>query len=174
MMPGRGYVVLAATLVSAACATTSPRTAASPEVFTIDVPATFDSTVNLARFALQAIDGSLQMPRVRPRTTSVSLHYTTPRRGGGHTQVAIIAAVNRSASDSSHTIVELSAWLLEVAHQLTPAQRRAGIPTTAITTNAPALNRPRLVTPADTAHYKSLEFVLESFVQHGARFLPKP
>jgi hypothetical protein len=172
MSRGTVYVVLAA--ASAACTTASVNTAASPEVFALDVPATFDSTVNLARFALQAIDGSLQMPRVRPRTTSVSTHYTTPRRGGGHTQVAIIAAVNRSTSDSSRTIVEVSAWLLDVAHQLTPAQRRAGIPATAITTNAPVLNRPRLVTPADTAHYKSLEYVLESFVQHGARFLPKP
>ena len=172
MSRGTVYVVLAA--ASAACTTASVNTAASPEVFALDVPATFDSTVNLARFALQAIDGSLQMPRVRPRTTSVSIHYTTPRRGGGHTQVAIIAAVNRSTADSSRTIVELSAWLLDVAHQLTPAQRRAGIPTTAITTNAPVLNRPRLVTPADTAHYKSLEYVLESFVQHGARLISRP
>src|SRR5688500_10494262 len=120
MSRGTVYVVLAA--ASAACTTASVNTAASPEVFALDVPATFDSTVNLARFALQAIDGSLQMPRVRPRTTSVSTHYTTPRRGGGHTQVAIIAAVNRSASDSSRTIVELSAWLLDVRS----AERRGG------------------------------------------------
>lgn len=174
MMPGRRYVVLAATLFSAACATASPRRAAPPEVFVLDVPATFDSTVSLAKFALRAIDGSPQMPRVRPRTTSVSTHYTMPRHGGGHTEVAIIAAVTRTASDSSHSIVELSAWLLDVAHQLTPAQRRAGIPMTAITTNAPVLNRPRSVTRADTAHFKSLEYVLESFVQHGARLVSAP
>ena len=137
----------------------------------LEVNAAFDSTVSLAKFALRAIDGSPQMPRVRPRTTTVSIHYTTPRQGGGHTQVAIIAAVNRSVPDTTLTRVELSAWLLDVAHQLTPAQRRAGIPTTAITTNAPALNRPRLVTRADTAHYTSLGYVLESFVQYGARLV---
>lgn len=170
----RRLPALVVTVLGAACAAASPGTAAAPEVFTLEVPAAFDSTVSLARFALRAIDGSPQMPRVRPRTTSVSIHYTMPRQGGGHTQVAIIAAVNRSMPDTSVTRVELSAWLLDVAHQLTPAQRRAGIPTTAITTNAPVLNRPRLVTRADTAHHKSLVFVLESFVQHGARVMSTP
>lgn len=166
--------MLISAIVSGACASVaSSRSATVPEVFVLDVPAPFDSTVNLSKFALRAIDGSLQIPRVRPQTTSVSIHYTTERRGGGHTQIAIIAAVSRSA-DSTMTRVELSAWLLDVAHQLTPAQRRAGVPTTAITTNAPALNRPRLVTQADTAHFKSLEYVLDSFVQHGARLLPRP
>ena len=170
----RRLPALVVAVLGAACAAASSRTAASPEVFLLELPAAFDSTVILAKFALRAIDGSPQMPRVRPRTTSVSIHYTTPRQGGGHTQVAIIAAVSRSEADSNSTRVELSAWLLDVAHQLTPAQRRAGIPVTAITTNAPILNRPRSVTRADTAHFKSLEYVLESFVQHGARVVPRP
>ena len=140
---------------------------------TLDVPAPFDSTLRLAKYALRAVDGDLQLPRARPQMTSVSLHYSVPRRGGGYTQVAIIAAVLRPDSASAAwTRVEVSAWLLDVAHQITPAQRRAGVPVTAMTTNAPALNRPRPVTPIDTLHHASLGHVVEAFVQHGARRVP--
>lgn len=157
-------------MMTGGCAALTQQNLPAPTLFLIDVPASFDSAVNLSKFALQAIDGQLQLPRVRPGMTSVSTHYQQPRRGGGHTEVAIIAAVSRPANDTSHvTRVELSAWLLDVAHQLTPAERRAGVPGTAVTTNAPAIRRPRSVTLADTVHHRMLEFVLESFLQHGAR-----
>jgi hypothetical protein len=163
-------VAITAMCAAGACAAVTQKDLPAPELFYLDVPAPFDSTVNLAKFALRAVDGMPQLPRVRPQMTSVSIHYQLPRRGGGHTEVAIIAAVSRPTSDTLRsTRVELSAWLLEVAHQLTASQRRAGIPNTAITTNAPAIRQPRAVTRADTAYHRMLEYVLESFLQHGAR-----
>jgi hypothetical protein len=137
------------------------------------IEASPDSALKLAKFALSLIEGVVQLPQVRPQMVTVANHATRNRDGGGQTQIAVIAAVDRKSQPgpSASTLVELSVWILDMPHQLTPAQRRAGVPATPITTNAPAIKHPRAMTPADTTYWKSLEIVAEALVHHGARRL---
>jgi len=106
--------------------------------------------------------------------TTVATHYERQRRGGGRTQVAVIAGVGRTVADPAApvTIVELRAYTLDVAYQFTEADRRWGVPQTAVTTNQPALRNPRVVTPADTVDSRVLRIVLDGFVRRGAHRLP--
>ena len=144
-----------------------------PAAVFLSVSATPDSALKLAKFALGSIDGTVQMPKTRPQMFTVANHYLRNRDGGGQTQVAVIAAVDRRVDPTKPvTRVELSVWVLDIPHQLTPAQRRAGVPSTPMTTNAPAIRHPRAMTPADTLYWRSLEYVAEAFVQHGALRLP--
>lgn len=164
-------VLLAAFACSSA--TAGPRGSARPEpaVFRLDVAGQPDSALKLAKFALGAIDGTVQLPQVRSSMTSVATHYTRSRRGGGQTQVAVIVAVDRHVADSLAPItqVEVSAWALDLAHQATAGQRRSGFPSTALSTNAPAQRQPRAITPADTADFRALEYVVESLISQGAK-----
>ena len=166
-----GVAVLACSSQSADVQTAS---APVPGSFMLAVAAIPDSVLKLAKVAMAAIDGSLQLPTIRPTLTTVSTHYIRNRVGGGQTQVAVMAAIDRRMADplSPVTIVQVSAWALDMPHQLSAAQRRAGVPATPITTNAPAIVRPRAITAADTTDWKSLEFVVEAFMKHGARRLP--
>jgi hypothetical protein len=131
-----------------------------------------DSAVKLAKFAIGAIDGSVQLPKVLPTMTTVSTHYTRDGRRGRPTQIAVIAAVSRTVSDilSPVTIVQLSAWALETPEPLNWQPRR-GMPVTPVTTGA-ASRPPRAITVADTSDWKLLEIVVEAFEKHGARRLP--
>ncbi len=145
-----------------------------PGVYTLALPAAPDSALKLARFALGAIDGLQQLPQIRPKMTIISTHYVRNRRGGGQTEVAVMVAVDRQPADTVRvtTVVELRAWALDMAQQQTAGQRRSGVPQTALSTNAPALRRPRGITPADTADWRSLTSVLEAFEKLGAQRLP--
>jgi hypothetical protein len=174
----RGGAATALAILLLACQSRSAdvQTAAAPTPVNImlAVAAIPDSVLKLAKTAMTTIDGTLQLPTVRPTLTTVSTHYVRNRRGGGQTQVAVMAAIDRRVADplTPITVVQLSAWALDMPHQLTPAQRRAGIPITPITTNTPATPRPRAITMADTSDWRALEFVVEAFVKHGARRLP--
>src|SRR5687767_4532035 len=132
-----------------------------PASVMLEVGASPDSTLKLAKVALTAIEGNVQLPKVRPTMTSIANHALRNRRGGGQTQVAVIAAINRQVADTGApvTLVELSVWVLDMPQPVTPAQRRSGVPVTPITTNAPAVRHPRAMTPADTIYWKSLEHV---------------
>src|SRR5688572_23055684 len=72
-----------------------------PVVYTFALPALPDSALKLAQYALAEIDGQVQLPQLRSKYMSVSTHYIRNRRGGGQTQVAIIAGLERQVADSS-------------------------------------------------------------------------
>jgi hypothetical protein len=164
---------IVATLSGCTRASSSPQPV-MPTAILLEVPARPDSALRLAQFAIQAIDGSPQPARPKSGYTTVAMHYARTRSGGGQTQVAVIAAVEHTMKNAAGpvTAVELSAWVLDLPRQLTPAQRRAGIPATAITTDAPLNPRVRAATARDTVYWSSLEYVAEVFLRHGARRLP--
>jgi hypothetical protein len=147
----------------------------APAVYSMALPVLPDSALKVVRFALGTIDGSIQLPQIRPKLTTISTHYTRNRRGGGHTQVAVMVAIDRRplASESPATAIELSAWALDLAQPTTASQRRSGMPQTPVSTNAPALRRPRAVTPNDTSEFRVLLTVLEEFQRLGARKHPE-
>jgi len=159
---------------SGGSASVQTEAAPAPQGVMLAIAATPDSVVKLAKFALGSIEGKVQLPRIRPQMTTVANHYLRDRDGGGQTQVAVIAAIGRQVADTAKPVthVELSVWVLDMPHQLTAAQRRAGVPSTPLTTNAPAIRHPRAMTEADTTYWKSLEVVVEAFAKHGARRLP--
>ena len=173
--------VVCMSVVSLACQTSASSTVSTvpdpnalPTRMFLAVGASPDSALKLAKFALGTIEGTVQMPKTRPQMFTVANHYLRNRDGGGQTQVAVIAALDRRVRDVLQpvTLVELSVWVLDIPQQLTPAQRRAGVPTTAVTTNAPRFKEPRAMTPSDTVYWRSLEYVADALVQHGARRLP--
>jgi hypothetical protein len=149
----------------------APRNDDQPRAMILSVNATPDSVVKLAKYALKAIEGVVQMPKVRPQVTTIANHQLFNRDGGGQTQVAVIAAIDRRVQSADHptTFVELSVWVLDMPQQISASQRRAGVPVTPLTTNAPAIKHPRAMTAADTTYWRSLEYVAEAFVKHGAR-----
>ena len=164
-------------LLAAACTRApepEPQTAPLPTAIVLEVPATPDSAIKLTQFALQAVDGQLQLPKLRPTHTTVSLHYVKTRKSGGQTQVAVMAAVARTVPNSARpiTTVELSAWMLDIARPVTRAMQRSGRPITPVTTDAGRDVRPRAATARDVDDWASLEYVAEVFVRHGARRLP--
>jgi len=162
--------------IAEGCQRTTTATAPIPAatIVILAVPASPESTVKLAKVALGAIDGLVQLPQVRPAMTTVSTHYVRNRRGGGQTEVAVIAAVDRLPTDTliPVTRVELGAWALDMAQAVTATQRRSGLPTTPLSQNAPAIRRPRAITAADTNDWKALDIVAEAFIKHGARRVP--
>jgi hypothetical protein len=171
-----GLRALALICLGVACQRAGTAVPKSPQPQTavlFAVNASPDSALKLARFSLGAISGIIQLPQVRPTYTSIATHYTRNRIGGGHSEIALIAAVSAVRADSTAgSMVELSAWILDRPHQLTPAQRNAGIPSTAITTNAPANPRPRPATVRDKEEWASIEHVAEVLLRGGARRVP--
>jgi hypothetical protein len=145
-----------------------------PRAITLALDATPDSALKLAKLALGSIEGVVQLPKVRPQLVTVANHLLRNRDGGGQTQIAVIAALDRQVVDTARpvTMMELSVWVLDMPHQLSPAQRRAGVPSTPLTTNTPAFKQPRAMTPADTTYWRTLEDVVASMIQHGARRVP--
>jgi len=172
----RGGTALASVLLACRSGSADVQTAAAPAArgVMLAIAATPDSVVKLAKVALGSIEGKVQLPRVRPQMTTVANHYLRDRDGGGQTQVAVIAAIDREVADTARPVthVEVSVWVLEMPHQLTAAQRRAGVPATPLTTNAPAIRHPRAMTAADTTYWKSLEYVVGTLVHFGAHRLP--
>ena len=146
----------------------------APAVYVFALPVLQESALKLATYALGEIDGQLQLPQVRPTFVSVATHYVRSRRGGGETQVAIVAALERAVADSSHpmTTMELRAWALDAQERITESMRRSRLPMTALSLNAPALKTPRAITAADTSDYANLAIVHEAFLRLGGRSRP--
>jgi hypothetical protein len=171
-------------VVALACATTPPATPMAtsadapvkdqPRAVMLALPTLPDSALTLAQAALGSIEGVVQMPKVRPQLYTVANHVYRNREGGGQTQVAVIAAVDRRVRDMTAptSLIEVSVWVLDMPHQLTAAQRRAGVPATPLTTNAPAFRQPRAMTPRDTLYWRSLEYVVDALMHYGAKRLP--
>jgi hypothetical protein len=175
-VPGLALMYVGALGCAGNATPVTPPAPPAPTAILLEVNATPDSVVRLAQFAIGAIEGLPQLPKTRPEYTSVSTHYTRAKKGGGTTQVAVIVAVDRVTPGrlaGQATRVEVSAWLLDVARYMAPQPRRTSdIPRTAVTMDAPALQRPRPATARDTTDWASLEYVVEVFVRHGARRLP--
>src|SRR5688572_4806051 len=88
---------LSAAAACAACAPNAPASRADEQHIAsvvLAVPASPDSTLRLARFALGEIDGAVQLPDVRSNTTTLAKHYFRSSRRG-EMQVAILATVAR-------------------------------------------------------------------------------
>lgn len=150
---------------SAAAVATS--TAPAPAIVLLAVPASPESTLTLARFAMGEVDGTLQAIQWRPSAAVISTRYTRNRRGVGMTEIAIVAAVGRMVADTSRplTLVEVRAWAMDSLAQ----RRQLGAP---ITTTGTVTHRPRPITLADSTDWIMVQYVLEAFEKHGARRLP--
>lgn len=154
-----------------------PAMTAQPPEIILAVPASIDSTLKLAAFALRTIEGTLQAPRFTSDATVVSTHYVRERRGRGLIEVAVIAAIDRRAAQTSatRTLVRLSALALDMPQRVTLGPNRVGIPGvpgTATNTSLIGSTRPRVITPADTSDWLSVGLVAEEFLRHGARRIP--
>ena len=175
----RVLAILSAIVVVAACARAGTPvqqtgTTPNPVVFDYELAVRPESALTAARFALGTVDGTIQLPQIRPKFTTISTHYTRNRRGGGYRQVAIIIAVDREATlrDSAPvTALELRAFALDMAQPAPAGPRRSPFPSTALSTNAPALRTPRPITPVDTVDWQTLLLVAESLELKGARRL---
>jgi hypothetical protein len=96
--------VLAIGLVAAsACAAASAATATAPApaIVLLAMPASPESTLALAKFALGEVDGTLQAIQWRPNSAVLSTRFTRNHRGVGMSEIAIIAAVGRQVADST-------------------------------------------------------------------------
>lgn len=170
-------LLLLALVAGAACqrsAETQPPKAAQQEtVFLLAVAASPDSALNLARYCLGEVSGSIQLPQVRATHTTIATHYSSSRSGGGVRQVAIMALVRHDPkATTATTLVELGGWALDQAQTQTNPRARPRVPSTALSTNAPALKTPRAVTPRDSADWFALHVVLAAFEKAGARRMP--
>jgi hypothetical protein len=149
-----------------------PKPAAQETVFLLAVAVSPDSALKLARFCLGAVLGDIQLPKASATHTTIATHYSSSRRGGGVRQVAIMALIRSSSNmGAPATLIELGGWALDQAQAPNPRQR-AGLPSTALSTNAPALKTPRAVTPRDTTDWYHVQVVLAEFEKAGARRLP--
>lgn len=129
--------------------------------------------MKLARLALLEANGAIQPARLQRDIIVVSTQYTRERRNGGHTQITIIAAVERKPArlEPLTTMVELSAWAMDVQPGTTSlAGPRGGrdLPTLT-TTPSPmsvtsAQQQPYRITRSDTEHWNVLEEVLNALV----------
>ena len=142
-------------------------TAPPPAIVLLAVPASPDSTVMLAKFALGEVEGTLQAVQWQPNAAVLSTRYTQNRRGVGMTEIAIVAAVGRQVADTARplTLVEVRAWAMDSS----ATRRQLGAP---ITTTGTVTYRPRPITFSDSTEWASVEFVLAAFERHGARRLP--
>jgi hypothetical protein len=160
-------VVVAVGACSTATMATMAGTAPPPAIVLLAVPASPDSTLALARFALGEVDGTLQAIQWQPNAAVLSTRFTSHRRGVGMSEIAIVAAVGRQVADTARplTIVEVRAWAMDSS----ATRRQLGAP---ITTTGTVTYRPRPITFSDSTEWASVEFVLAAFEKHGARRLP--
>jgi hypothetical protein len=159
--------IVAFAAIGCSAATMATATAPAPAIVLLAVPASPDSTLALAKFAMGEVDGTLQAIQWRPNAALVSTRYTRNRRGVGMSEIAIVAAVGRQVADASRplTLVEVRAWAMDSLAQ----RRQLGAP---ITTTGTVTHRPRPITLADSTDWIMVEYVLEALQKHGARRLP--
>lgn len=177
----RAEAVMVTLLVGAACSTAAnPPEQAEPEqppYYRLAVRAGADSAVKLAQFALASIRGQPQTPRIQGPLVIVGSRYHRDRRNGGHTEITMIVAIDRTARDSI-TQLELSAWALEVQPERTAlAPTPRGLPT--LTTTSPmtvssSQQQPYPVTREDKEHWRALMDVLEALIEQGVRLQTSP
>lgn len=179
----RAAAVMMTLLVGVACssATKAPQPAQpqEPPYFRLSVRAGTDSVVKLAQFALASIKGTPETPRVQGPLIVVGTRYSRDRPNGGHIEVTVITAIDRTVRDSI-TRIEVSAWAMDVEPTRTAlAGPRTGrdlptLTTTSPTTISSSQQQPYRVT-RDHDHWPSVMEVVEAFVDKGARLqLPPP
>lgn len=154
-------------VTACAAASAATMTAPAPAIALLAMPASPESTLALAKFALGEVDGTLQAIQWRQNAAVLSTRYTRNSRGVGMSEIAIVAAVGRQVADTSRplTLVEVRAWAMDSLAQ----RRQLGAP---ITTTGTVTHRPRPITLSDSTDWASVEFVLQAFLKHGARRLP--
>ena len=177
-----GRLLPLSVLLAAACHRGAVTPAAAPEtdgaVFMLGVAATPDSAVRLAKFALAVFDGVDELPRARKEGVVVARRYVRARKGGGQTDVAVIAIVLQPIREATDTTrIQLSAWVLETRADLPqPLPQRRAPPPGAVAAERPAAamrpNQPRRITASDSTDWGTLQLVLEEFARKGVRPLP--
>ena len=142
-------------------------TAPPPAIVLLAMPASPESTLTLARFALGEVEGTLQAIQWQPNAAILSTRFNSRLRGVGMSVITIITAVGRQVADTARplTIVEVRAWAMDS----TATRRQLGAP---ITTAGTVVDRPRPLTFSDSTEWANVEFVLAAFEKHGARRLP--
>jgi hypothetical protein len=184
---GRARNALLAGLLIACASPGQPNNLVTPQpglpdsgaVFRLSVVASRDSTVKLAQFAIGAVQGVDELPQTRKEGIVLARRYAHARRGGGQTDVAIIAIVELATRVAAETtLVQLSAWALDTRAPLPVAPPRRAGPNPAsaaaqrTTSVAMRPNQPRRITPRDTANWALLQIVLDEFTRRGAQRLP--
>jgi hypothetical protein len=166
----------AALLLAAACASQGKPTTKVEEApfFRVPVAASPDSAVKLARFALGEVKGAIQPAKVQREVIILSTQYTRERKNGGHTQITIIAAVDRKPSrlEPVATMVELSAWGIDVEPTSTrlvgtsnpSARDLPTLTTTSPRTMSSSQQQPYRITRSDSPHWTALEDVLNALI----------
>ena len=101
------------------CAATTIRAqavAADAPFLIVNVPASPDSAVKLARFAMGAVKGELQPSRFQRNQTLVMTQYTRRLHSGAQTRISLIAAIARkpTTTEPMTTSIELTAWAMDV------------------------------------------------------------
>ena len=178
----RATAAMVALLVGAGCSSASNAPKASepqqPPYFRLAVRAGTDSVVKLAQFALTSIKGTPETPRVQGPLVIVGTRYSGDRPNGGHIEVTVITAIDRTVRDSV-TRIEVSAWAVDVEPDRTAlAGPRGGRDLPTLTTTSPttvsfAQRQPYRVTP-DHEHWRSVVDVVEAFAEQGARLQSAP
>jgi hypothetical protein len=134
--------------------------------------------VKLARYALGEVNGAIQQSKVQRDVIILSTRYTRERKNGGHTEVTIIAAVDRKPArlEPMTTMVELSAWAIDVEPSRTGLASTGRSPrdlptlsTTSPTTVSSSQQQPYRITRDDTEHWNKLEDVLNTLIDVSTR-----
>ena len=189
---GSKAIALASIALAAACGgtakpTTTPAkstdaSSVAPYTFRVLVRANADSALKQVRFALGVTKGALQPPRVQGPAILLSARTSRERPNGGHREVSYLAAVSRAMTDSV-TLVELSAWGIDVQPERTALMAPAGPPsartlptitTTSPTTMSAIQQQPFRVTTDDKPEWAILEEILAAMLDTGAEFAPPP
>ena len=115
----------------------------------------------------------MQQPRIQRELLIISTQYTRERKNGGHTQVTLIAAIDRKPArvDPVTTMVELSAWAIDIEPEVTQlVGPRTGRDLPTLTTTSPltmgtAQRQPYRVTRKENPlEWGQLEEVLNAFI----------
>ena len=144
-------------------------------MFRVPVQASPDSAVKLARYALGAIRGAIQPQQIQREVLLVSTQYTRQQRNMRYVQITIIAAIDRKMTEGAvpATMVELSAWAIDLPPQETAlAGPRGSLPTLTTTTPYTVSSsqlQPYRITRKDAEDWASLEEVLNSLMDLTAK-----
>ena len=167
---------LVAALVGSACVRgnmTPTPASTEPPYFRLAIQANTDSTIKLAQFALAAVKGLPESPRIQGPLVIVGSRYSRDRMDGGIKEVTVIVAIDRTVRDSM-TRIEVSAWALDMRPERTVMGGGGRLPT--LTTTSPttvsSTQREPYRVSRDDEDWRSVMEVVEAFVDQGARFLP--
>jgi hypothetical protein len=143
----------------------------------VAVPVSQDSALKLARFALGTVNGMLQPRRVQRDHIVVSTRYLRTLHSGAQTEVSLIVAIERKRKgpDTSGTMLELSAWAIDVQPDhgvlaMTGSGRGTRVSSAPMRQAVSSAQlQPYRLTRKDVADWRALEEVLYAILDHTAK-----